>query len=144
MRPALAATHRDHDLEPVAVGEQRARMRALRHDLAVALDGDLLADEVQGGQERRDLDGSVEAVGGAVDRDLDHRVSIIRYSPSRTRPRRARERHQVHAHRTIAAVAARATSKDANRKTAIRNAVASSVERTRWIMPGIMPRVGRR
>jgi hypothetical protein len=36
-----APAYRDDDLQPVSIGKQRRGMRTTRHDLAVALDGDL-------------------------------------------------------------------------------------------------------
>src|SRR3989442_917004 len=66
------ASDRVHDLELVAVGDPGARVHALRHDLPVALDRDLLARKkhfLEQGAERERL---LEALRRTVDGDLNH------------------------------------------------------------------------
>src|SRR4029453_12263055 len=138
----------DHDLELVPVREQRARVRAARHDLAVALHRHLLAHQIQRGEQGGDLDRPLEAVRLAVDRHLDHRVSMIRYSPSITRLpllcTRLRARHHSQPQVIAPTVTASATKSDANTNVRAKNTRASMADRMRWIMAAIMPRRGRR
>src|SRR5690242_13149712 len=70
-----ASSHRDHDLEAVAVLHQRRAVRALRHDLAVLLHRDLLAQHVEIPQERSDVELRFEALRRAVDNDLNHKAN---------------------------------------------------------------------
>ena len=48
MPAGSTAADRDHDFEPVARYKLRIRVPALWHDLAVALDRDALASQVEG------------------------------------------------------------------------------------------------
>src|SRR2546422_8115970 len=72
-----ASTDCDDDLERVAVADHGARVRAPGHDLAVSLDGDLLAGKLKPGEQRRDLQGVLEAVRLAVHSHLNHRRIIL-------------------------------------------------------------------
>src|SRR6185436_3048787 len=132
------------DLELIAIRQQRIGMRAARHDLAVALHRHLLSGEVQRGEQGGDLDRPLEAVRLAVDRDLDHRDSTTRYSPSITRLRALRVRHQSQPQVIAPAVKARATRSDAKTNVSATKTRASMADRMRWIMAAIMPRAGTR
>src|SRR5882672_2693062 len=77
-----ASADRDHDLERVAVLHQRLRMKTLRNDLAVALDGDLLAAHGQLFEHRNHAERLLETMRCAVHSDLNHREnSTARISP---------------------------------------------------------------
>src|SRR5262245_16787095 len=67
-----ASAYRDHDLELVAVRHQRGGVGALRDDLAVALDRDLLAGHRELLEQLAHVHGTLEAMRRAVDRHLDH------------------------------------------------------------------------
>src|SRR5947209_19346736 len=67
-----SASDRDHDLEPVAVGDAGARVHALRHDLAVALDRDLLARKKHFLEQGAERERMLEALRRTVDGDLNH------------------------------------------------------------------------
>src|SRR5690349_20678089 len=87
---SLSATDRHHDLELIAVGEQRPLMETPGNDLAVALDRDLLAGELELREQRGDLHRRLEAVRLAVDRDQDHDANDTAWNSGRRRPVRSR------------------------------------------------------
>jgi hypothetical protein len=67
-----AAADRDHDFEPVAVGDRVRGELAARNDLAVALDCDAFACEAERFDELREAQRLGELATLSVDRDRDH------------------------------------------------------------------------
>src|SRR5215831_1869656 len=67
-----AATHRGDDLDPVAGGEPRVALTALRHDLAVTLDRDALPLQRELAHEIGDGQRIVAAVRRAVEDNRQH------------------------------------------------------------------------
>src|SRR5687767_7788174 len=80
----LASTHGDHHLDAVALGEELVAEAAARHDLAVALDGQALAREVERLEELRHGRRALELARGAVHVDADggHDESIGNWAPA--------------------------------------------------------------
>src|SRR6185503_11448620 len=65
-------THRDHDFQPVAVGEQGGAVGPARHDFAVALDGNLPAGQGEALKQRRNRHRAFKPLCGTVHGNLDH------------------------------------------------------------------------
>lgn len=73
---SLAASDRDDDFEAVAVFDENLPVTTPGNDLAVSLDRDLLARQRHLLDQRADREGLLEALGGAVDRYLNHRAIL--------------------------------------------------------------------
>src|SRR5262245_59860064 len=108
-------------------------MQAARHDFAVFFHGNLLTGERHLLDQRADRQRLLEALRRAVHRHLDHFRSMIRYSPSITRPCagctartgwwRARHHNQVHVNRPSASTTA--TSTDVMKKAMMKSPMPS-------------------
>src|SRR4051812_40286707 len=72
------STDRDHDLQPVAVGNKRVCVRAPGHDFAVAFHGDLLAPELQLLQDGRYIERAIEAMRRSVHGYVNHGRMILK------------------------------------------------------------------
>src|SRR5262245_15370414 len=73
-----ASTHGDDDLELIAIEQHRRAVRAARHDLAIALHGDLLAGQLQGCKQRSHVERVLERACATVYRNLDHGEIVAR------------------------------------------------------------------
>jgi hypothetical protein len=71
-RRLLTAADGDYDLEPVTMGEHRFTATAARDNLAVALERDALARELELLDQLLAVDRAREFTGLAVDRDGNH------------------------------------------------------------------------
>src|SRR5688572_3852441 len=71
-RIRLSAADGDHDLQAVPVGDTLLGVAAAGHDLAVALERDALARELQPLDQLRAIERRLEPAGLAVDGDQDH------------------------------------------------------------------------
>src|SRR5688572_9208984 len=74
-----AAPDRDHDLDAVPVAQARFGEAAARNDLAVALDGETLARELEAVDELGKREGRGEFARRAVQLDLDGHMRILRH-----------------------------------------------------------------
>ena len=72
LTPNSAAADRDNDLQAVAAGKRGLGMPAARDDLAVLLDGDALARQVELLDQPGDSERSGEGTGFAVDDQFNH------------------------------------------------------------------------
>ena len=62
--------HGDHDFQPIPVGQRGFAKLAARHDLAIALHRQTFPGQIQVVQQLGKIQGMLEAVGGAVNREL--------------------------------------------------------------------------
>src|SRR5262245_37313028 len=72
-----SSTYRYHNLQLIAVFDRGYLMQALGHDLAIALDGDLLSGHLEVLEKVAHVDGMVKAVRLAVYGHLDHTRMIL-------------------------------------------------------------------
>ena len=82
----LATTDKVNDLEPIAVVQQHLRKGRSRHDLEVALDGDLGDIERQIAEQRRDRRSGGHAAQFAIQSQADHRRYMVRQVKGRNQP----------------------------------------------------------
>src|SRR5512145_1346340 len=83
---ALSAAHGHHDLQPVAVRQAFVRVRAARHDLAVALERDTFTGELQAVDQLGRGQRSVEVAALAVDGESDHETNLTMGPAARPPP----------------------------------------------------------